>query len=288
MKKIYLIILATISFIGCEKVVDADKLLGTEEQVFISSYIAPTDTLLRVNVSKALPAIGTSLLVEDFEVNQDQFLIKDAVVTIADEEGTIASFAYSEEEASYISEASNLAILEGKQYFLNVIANGQEFNASCEIPKKVGSITETQFIESNGFGGEFTRLNVSFTDIVGERNFYVLGGFSTVTFEEETFRNPIFYESFGLLNDAVQDGIILSADSGFLYSGELEEPLEVVLQVAHVEEIVYQSLQASNLNQNNDGNPFVEYSIAADNIIEENGVGIFAGYQVTEKVVVFE
>ena len=222
------------------------------------------------------------------EANRNLFLIKDANVSIADSDGNLATFIYSEEEATYISDAANLAVLEGKQYFLTVVANGQEYTASCEIPKKVESITETAITESGEFGGEYTRLTIGFTDIVGERNFYVLGGFIESEFEEQTFRNNIFFESFGLLNDAVEDGIFLSAKTGFLFRNNLEEPREVVLQVAHVQEIIYQNVQTSNINRNNEGNPFIEYSIAADNIEGENGVGIFAGYQLTEKTVVFE
>ncbi len=287
-KSYFILVLFIFTLIGCEKVVDSDKLLDTDEKVFISSYIAPTDTLLRVNVSKALPTIGTPLSADDYEANRDLFLIKDAEVSMANEDGNFIEFVYSEDESAYIADASNLAVLEGKRYFLKVVANNQDFNASCEIPNRIESITETLIIESNEYGGEYTRLNVGFTDIVGERNFYVLGGFLETSFEEETYKNPIFYESFGLLNDAVQDGIMLSAKTGFLFSDVQEEPLKVVLQVANVQEIIYQNLQASNLNLDNDGNPFVEYSIAPDNIEEENGVGVFAGYQVTEKVVVFE
>jgi len=286
MRKLYtILVLVAITLAACEKVVDSDKLLDTDEKVYISSYIAPTDTLLRVNVSKALPAIGTPLSVNDVEANRVLFLIKDAIVSMADEEGNMANFTYSQEESAYLSDAANLAILEGKQYFLKVVANGEEFNASCEIPKKVDSISETLIKTPNDFDGNYASLNVGFTDIVGERNFYVLGGFFDSTFEEQTYRRDIFFESFGLLNDAVQDGIVLSAESEIIFSGDLEEPIEVILQVANVQEIIYQNLQASNLNINNDGNPFVEYSIAPDNIQEENGVGVFAGYQVTEKVI---
>lgn len=73
-----------------------------------------------------------------------------------------------------------------------------------------------------------------------------------------------------------------------LFINELEKPSEVVLQVAHVQEIIDQQLRASNSNRDNDGTPFIEYSSAPDNIEEENGVRVFAGYQVKEKVVVIE
>ncbi len=58
---ITLLFLILIVFSSCEKVIDADNLLDAEEKVYILSYLSPTDTLLTVSVSKALPAIGTAL-----------------------------------------------------------------------------------------------------------------------------------------------------------------------------------------------------------------------------------
>lgn len=274
---------------SCEKTVDADKLLDTEEKVSITSYISPSDTLLRVKVSKALPAIGTVLSNSDEDANLELFLIKDALVSISDEEGNTVDFIYFEEEANYISEAANLAIEEGNRYFLNVVADGKEFNATCTIPKSAPEILEVVRVIDNDFGGVIAEIDITFEDIIGERNFYVLGGFTEETFDEDSFMSPLFFESDGLLTDTVEDGITLG-ETTRIYLGEQgdTEPKEVTMQVAHVDEIIYQNIQASNLNRDNDGNPFVEYSISPNNIEGESGVGLFAGYQVTEKTIVVE
>ena len=86
-KYISLFAVALMLFTACQKVIDADELLDTEEKVFITSYISPQDTVLRVNVSRALPAIGTSLSANDQEANEAKFLIKNAEVSISDESG---------------------------------------------------------------------------------------------------------------------------------------------------------------------------------------------------------
>ena len=79
-------VIAALVLNACVKTVDGDELLNAEPKVFISSYLSPADTVFRVQVSRALPAIGTPLSY-DFEANEATFLIKDAQVTISDEAG---------------------------------------------------------------------------------------------------------------------------------------------------------------------------------------------------------
>lgn len=290
MRTIYLSVLAAATLlIACEKTVDADKLLDTEEKVSITSYISPIDTILRVKVSKALPAIGTVLSNNDEEANNELFLIKDAVVSITDSEGNTADFSYSEQEETYISNATNLDILEGRQYVLNVVANGKTFNATCTIPKAAPEITEIIRIFNNEFGDVIAEIDITFKDILGERNFYMLGGSTQETFDADTFDYPLFFESDGLLTDTAEDGITLG-ETARVYLGPQGEtqPVEITVQVAHIDEIIYQNIQASNLNGDNDGNPFIEYSIAPNNIQGEGGVGLFAGYQISEKTIVVD
>lgn len=290
MRTTYIFILfIAVLFMACQTTVDADNLLDTEEKVSITSYISPIDTILRVSVSRALPTIGTVLSNNDPEANQNLFLIKDATVSITDEDGNIANFSYLEEEATYISNAINLPIVEGKQYFLNVIVNEQEFNATCTIPKQAPEILETVRLFNTEFGDVIAEIDVTFLDIIGERNFYILGGFTTETFEEDTFKRPLFFDSDGLLTDTTEDGIILGETTTiFLNRQEEEQPREVTLQIAHLDEIIYQNILTANNNRNSDENPFAEFGIAPNNIQGEEGVGVFAGYQVSEKVIVIE
>lgn len=292
MKKQYIIIMTAIALTACQKVVDADRLLDAEEKVYISGYISPSDTLLRIHVSKALPAIGTPLPVsgDSYEATKDLFLIKDAMVNLSDAEGNSVSLGYSEELASYTTDAANLPIFVGRQYFLNVNVAGRNFNASCQIPKKVETLNETITFRDDEFVRE-AEINLGFQDIPDERNYYVLGGMVATTFQYEneepqsgTF--ALYFDTDQLLSDNLNDGGNLNGTTS-IYMANNTEVLEntVTLQVANVEEILFQQLQASYSNADNEGNPFVEYSIAPNNIEEEGGIGVFAGYSLTEKVI---
>ena len=279
-----ILFLLLIVFSGCQKVVDADKLLDAEEKVYILSYISPTDTLLTVSVSKALPAIGTALSFDDTE-NYSSFIIEDAIVSITDVEGNSVQLLYSSENSMYSTNAENLKITEGSQYFLEVITQENTYTSSCRIPEKVATILENLAGGQDDYG-VYTDVDISFEDIVGTANFYIVGAKYEETFEEETYQGSLYFETGGFLTDAIGDGVILN-DKTSAYTGFLEEgtSVKLTLQVANVEEVIYQNLRASYLNDDSDGNPFIEYSIAPDNIDGENGVGVFGGYQLTEKII---
>ncbi len=290
MKKYILFFIATLTLCAaCQKVVDADELLDTEAKVFIRGYISPQDTVLRVHVSKALPAFGTPLSVRDQEANQEKFLIKDAQVTISDEAGNSSNLSYSEEDRTYLADASTLAIVANQDYFLRVLVDGQEYNSFCTIPTKVPEINERINLRDDNFGGREVDINLSFEDILGEQNFYVLGGLvtTTVQFEGEepsTFSFSLFFDTDEFLRDNLVDGNTLSGNT-LEYIGNDTEVIAttITLQLANVEETLFQNLKTASTNSDVDGNPFVEYAIAPNNIQEEGAVGVFAGYNLTEK-----
>jgi len=292
MKKFILLFVATlVLFTACQKVVDADELLDTEEKVFISSYISPQDTVFRVNVSRALPAIGTPLSVNDQEANETKFLIKNAQVSISDEAGNSSDLSYSEENKTYLADATTLAIVSNQSYFLKVTVDGKEFNSTCTIPAKVAEINERINLRNNSFGEQEVDINLAFQDIIGKKNFYVLGGLVTTTIqfeneEPETYSFGLFFESDEFLQDNLLDGDTLSGNSlNYIANGTEVSETTITLQVANVEEILFQNLRTTSTNTDADGNPFVEYAIAPDNFPEEGAVGVFAGYNLTEKTV---
>ncbi|CAZ94643.1 Hypothetical protein ZOBELLIA_572 [Zobellia galactanivorans] len=97
------------------------------------------------------------------------------------------------------------------------------------------------------------------------------------------------FELNSFLTDAIGDGETVSRYATFSYGFPDEAvSVKITLQVTNVEEILYSNLRASFLNDFNDGNPFVEYSIAPNNIEGDGGIGVFAGYQLTEKVIEYE
>jgi len=294
-KTIFIITAALILFTSCQKVVDADKLLGTEEKVFISSYISPQDTVLRVNVSKALPAIGTPLFVDNTIANVEKFLIKDAQVSISDEAGNSTSLIYSEEDYSYLAATNSLAILSEQVYFLEVTVAGETYTASCTIPKKVAEISERLNIREYDVNNYDIDVTLAFDDIVGERNFYVVGGQITPTVIEEesqdtiTYSYPLYFDTETFLQDNVLDGTSLNASAeSFFWNGPEVLQTILTLQVVNAEEVLFQNLRTEDTNLDAEGNPFAEYAIAPNTIVEEGAVGIFAGYQLTTKEIALE
>ena len=47
----------------------------------------------------------------------------------------------------------------------------------------------------------------------------------------------------------------------------------------------FEALEERLKRANAEGNPFVEYAIAPTNILDEGAVGVFAGYNLTEKTI---
>lgn len=287
--------LALVVFVGCQKTVDADTLLDTEEKVLIVGFISPNDTVLRINVTRALPVIGTPLPTNDLETFQSKFRISDAVVSLSDASGNFTELEYSEEYQTYLAEPASLPIITGSTYFLKVIMNGKEFNANCQIPEKIDTLTHKVVYRNDEYGNRLAEISLAFADIKNDRNFYMLGGTyrSMYTIENEEPQNIeglLFFDADRFLTDNIDDGATLSGQAEIYISNNVEVSSNLVtLQVAHVEEILFQQMRALELNiEAGNGNPFVEYSISPNNILDEGAIGVFAGYQVTEKEVVLD
>ena len=277
---------------SCQTVVDPDNLLDTDERILITGFLSPQDTVLRVNVTRALPSIGTPFLRNNNEAKEAKFLIEDAIVYISNEIGYTTTLSYSEENKTYLADTSTLAIIPEQNYFLNVIVNDKQFTASCTIPKKVVEINETVNIRNGQYGGKTADINLSFGDIAEQRNYYALGGTVTITREFEDQEPQINTNNLNcgtdeLLSDSLDDGIILNGNC-LVNVFDIPEDVsyKMTLQVANVEEILFQHLRTASTNNDIDsGNPFIEYAISPNNINEEGGTGIFAGYQLTEKTI---
>ncbi|CAM4190523.1 DUF4249 domain-containing protein [Zobellia roscoffensis] len=274
---------------ACQDPVDTDELLNVEDSTYILGYLSPSDTLLSIHVSNTIPAVGSPLDNYSNETNKERLTIKDAEVIISDEQNNEINLIYNSEKRNYQANASEFDIVEGSTYFLRVSANNSNFTSSCTIPKKINSITEKITLE---FENEYSRqyiLDIAFRDIIGKNNFYLIGGKIETEEQGQLYEWPLDFELNSFLTDAIGDGETLRQNSSFGY-GYTEEAVtaRVTLQVTNVEEILYLNRRATFLNDYNDGNPFVEYSIASNNIEGENVVGVFAGYQLTEKVIEYE
>ena len=295
MKRIlFLFALICLAFTSCQKVVDADNLLDTKERVSIIGYLAPSDTILRVAVTKALPTIGTPIQWSTEGNFPEEFLIRNANVSIANANGAIAELSYAEEINAYIADAANLAIEVGNDYFLSVIVDGQEYNASCTIPKPIETITQNITFRPNESGEEVANVTLSFADFLNEDNYYILGGFYEATFDDPEFgpfitNYSLFFDEDEFLTDNINDGGILNGTSEvFVNNSDFITEATITLQVANVEEVLFQHLRTNSINGNTEGNPFVEFAIAPNMFLDDGAIGIFAGYTLTEKVILLE
>ena len=288
------LVILSICCISCTEVVDADRLLDTEEQFRIVGFISPSDTLLSISVTKALPAIGTELSVNDIEANRELFLVEDAFVTLSDSNGNSADLTYNDQLDTYTAPATILPILAGESYFLEVVAEERTFSASCEIPMGAIEITEEIRFDQNAFGERIGTVTFGFEDLVGQRNFYAVGARVRTIVEGTNGEEPmisdfsLFVED-NLLTDNLGDGISLASSASLFIPEDVNtQETTLILQVANMEEVLFQSLRASTLNTDAIDNPFLELVIAPNTILEGGAIGVFAGYDLQEKLISVE
>ncbi|MGP1992795.1 DUF4249 domain-containing protein [Zobellia laminariae] len=274
---------------ACQDPVDPDELLNVNDRTYIIGYLSPADTLLTVHVSTAVPTIGIQIDLNEPSGDLERYIIKDALVIISDEKNNEIQLTYNPERKNYQVAATEFSITGGNTYFLRVSANNKEYTSTCTIPEKIDTIAEKITLrEKNEYYQDYN-LDFTFQDIIGKNNYYLIGGNAVIDTEDGPYYSYLNFELNSFLTDAIGDGEIIGQNSTFSY-GITDEATtaKVTLQVTNVEEILYLNRRATYLNNYNEGNPFVEYSIAPNNIEGENGVGVFAGYQLTEKVIEYE
>ncbi|OEJ98919.1 hypothetical protein A8C32_06940 [Flavivirga aquatica] len=276
MKKILYVILGII-IMSCDEAVNIGDFVNTKEElVLINSSISPQDKVLKVSVSK------TAVSINDLDTDElEALVITDAIVLLSNEIGEEVALLYIPETLSYQIESSKLDIIAGKSYNLRVIVEEREFTATCNIPK--GIVAEINGEISNNLNSEGVlkeSVVISFKDIGGESNYYVIGA------ELEDFIIKSFL-NFGIqrfATDNIKDGITISS-FGFFTQKENSTITNIVLRVANMEPILYNSLYANYLNKENASNPFYDGTIPPTNIKGEGGHGVFGGYQLTEKII---
>ncbi|MFK7814379.1 MAG: DUF4249 family protein [Maribacter sp.] len=286
---LYTTLVLLITFGSCQTVVDADKLLDTEEKVHIVGFLSPSDTVLRVNVSKALPSIGTPLPANDYEAFREAFLIKNAQVQIRDGFGNQTSLVYVDTLETYLADAATLSIESEQEYFLEVTVDDKTYSASCRIPLEVGEIDHEISTRISAFDETIGVIKFRFQDFADEKNFYMLGGLYKVNFTYEDQEptdaiGSLYFDTDQFLTDNISNGGTIGGNGEFYIGSGVEiNNASVTLQVAHMEEIIFQQMRTDDLNFDAEGNPFVEYAIAPNNFLDEGAVGVFAGYTITEK-----
>lgn len=287
-RRFFFPILGFLMLTSCLDVVETD-IIEIEEKVYISSFISPESDSLFVDVSRTLPALGLEFNLNVPNDNINQFLVRDAVVQILDTFGNAIDLPFQEDALRYANSTNTFPIVPGETYELLVLIGNKEYTASCTIPmQRVDEINEEVIIRDNGFGSNEYLLNMSFADIPNGDNFYYLGAYLDVDNEFNDRRN-VFFDLQAYQTDALGDGTTISASTNFFPAFNFENDSrilldqELVLQVIHAEESLYQLLRNRYLNQLNEDNPFIELAVEPKNINGNGGTGLFAGYRYFEK-----
>jgi len=270
--KLLILLVLGFTFYSCEEEVDDPDLFSNTSFVIINGAISPQDEIIRIRVSRSNSALADPI------VDPEGGIIENAQVILSDEDQNMINLPFDGDNFYQIP-ATEFQISPGKSYFLKVIIEEKEYTASCKIPnQKVGVISHsfTETADENGIIKD--AVIIAFDDIIGKNNYYIIGAqIRTVS------DRPVMFGQQRFATDISGDTRRIKA-IGFEFGNAPN--VELNLQVAHVEEIIYQSLFASYSNRENDGNPFYETIIPPNNIIGEGVYGVFAGFQLTEKEVV--
>ncbi|WP_109298703.1 DUF4249 domain-containing protein [Aquimarina sp. AU474] len=271
-----------VTFLSCETSVDASDLLEKEQFVVINGYLSPQDTTLKVQISKSKSRAESTI------TNNADLVISNATVTITDENDNQVTLIYSSTSFSYEIPATDLAILPGRKYFLAVTAEGKDYKSSCVIPSELVENIESEITNNNdvdSFGNKKLKLKID--DIADKRNFYIVGAKVTQAFNSgEDSVTDVDFEFEQFTTDSNRENAVVTVDGIFNEFFDSQSS-KANVQVANAEEILYDALRATFLNDYNEDDPFFEPVIAPTNIEGESGFGVFAGYQLTEKEITF-
>ncbi len=281
MKYIYhlIVIILVLTTSNCETTADANDLLDTSQLIVINGYLAPQDDIIKIQVSKSQSRAKAS------SSDPEKLVITNAVVSLKNETQTEIFLNYNTATLNYEVNANLFPIEAGKQYYLNVIVNDNVYTSNCKIPvNKATNINETIAVINDDYLFWYD-FNLDFDDPENHDNFYIAGVKRITTTTAETEEQSLLEDIDKFTTDFNKDGLTISIKST-IYE-KLENGDSLRLQVANTEKILYTALRSSFLNTYNEGNPFSDPIILPNNIEGENGYGIFAGYQLTEKEVIY-
>ena len=158
------IILITLIFTSCRKVIDID-LNSKEPQLVVEAVINDLPGPYTVSLTQTV----------NFNVNNIFPNIQGAFVTIADNTGAIDTLL---ETSPGIYKTQHLQGIVGRTYYLNMQANGKTITAQSTMPAKVAldSLTYLVTTFNNPGGGSNAKESYipipSFTDPINQVNFY--------------------------------------------------------------------------------------------------------------------
>ncbi len=311
MKNIYsaLWALISLSLFSCETLVndvDPDRLPRSDNKLVVHGYLSPQDTLISINVYYSSQLIGGTVPYYMGGPGSPVSFI-DAVVTLSNQ-GKSITIPYNDATRSYSIKATAMPIVAGQTYELKVSREGKTAESSCTVPKAVAieEIKQDSVNSRNIFSSDPNFIppkdylyRIIWKDIVGETNYYRVGGYayqkeriSTAPEKFEEIPSLVqlsFRENnrFGdLLSDVNNDGTLFASNNGIL-PGYFSHNRTIIAGTRFVELILINCEKTyydyhRAVRSFDDDNPFAEPSLIPSNI--KNGLGCFAAYNRTSIV----
>ena len=263
---------------SCEFDTEVDLDLQDKSLLLIHGFISPEEDVIKVEVTRTLSIYDQDILFDSSSI-REELSIKDASVTITDDDGTEALLLFNDESFVYEIDATTFSILPGKRYDLKVIVDQMEFTASTTISlDNVTEIAAEKIIAQDELGNEIDYLKVNFRDIPATRNYYVVGANITYEFGEQ----EVVFDEDRFIQDRNLNSDFLTAISDFSI---FDDATEVEISIYNVEPIVYQLIKSLSLNNSNTGDPFYQPIIPPNNIQGEGGYGVFGSYRIKTETV---
>lgn len=263
---------------SCEFDTEVDLDLQDKSLLLIHGFISPEEDVIKVEVTRTLSIYDQDILFDSSSI-REELSIKDASVTITDDDGTEALLLFNDESFVYEIDATTFSILPGKRYDLKVIVDQMEFTASTTISlDNVTEIAAEKIIAQDELGNEIDYLKVNFRDIPATRNYYVVGANITYEFGEQ----EVVFDEDRFIQDRNLNSDFLTAISDFSI---FDDATEVEISIYNVEPIVYQLIKSLSLNNSNTGDPFYQPIIPPNNIQGEGGYGVFGSYRIKTETI---
>ena len=263
---------------SCEFDTEVDLDLQDKSLLLIHGFISPEEDVIKVEVTRTLSIYDQDIIFDSSSI-REELSIKDASVTITDDDGTEALLLFNDESFVYEIDATTFSILPGKRYDLKVIVDQMEFTASTTISlDNVTEIAAEKIIAQDELGNEIDYLKVNFRDIPATRNYYVVGANIIYEFGEQ----EVVFDEDRFIQDRNLNSDFLTAISDFSI---FDDATEVEISIYNVEPIVYQLIRSLSLNNSNTGDPFYQPIIPPNNIQGEGGYGVFGSYRIKTETI---
>jgi hypothetical protein len=158
MTKYLILLVATLAFVSCRKEIDL-KLKSSEPQYVMKGLVEAGDSVHYVEITKTVA----------FDQLNEFPTVSGAVVTLKDNLGN-SEVLLETTPGRY--ETLNFMAFEERSYTMEISHDGNNFVASCAIPKKV-PLQGVDFIPNQFFGAEGLLVVPKYQDPTDAKNFYI-------------------------------------------------------------------------------------------------------------------